>query len=316
MNVFKRMNSIKNSELIRYIWIAAVAFVATASVFFIYYYQDRYVRPEDMSPLDISIEHLEEAVRQNPDDPAARVALAEYYLGKELYSQSLEQTDQVLAASPDYADALLIAGIAYTRMDRSEEAIASHERFVALRKDSPMAMTDLALQAAYYFLGENYNKIGQAQQAALALESALTINSTDADALYQAGLSAQSLNDHEKALGYFNQAVRFVPDFAEAYAGLNESYSALNQPDYAAYASGMQSFSLQDYTAAQVQLQAVTRSLPEFPLAFYGLALTYEQQGNLAEALIAIKTAARLAPDDFSIKQAEGRIEAALKAQG
>ena len=179
-----------------------------------------------------------------------------------------------------------------------------------------MAMSDTALQTAYYFLGESYNVLGQPEQALPALESALQINSTDADALYQAGMAAQAMNEHEKAIEFFHDAVRFVPDFTDAYAGMIESYTALNKLDHADYARGMQAFSVKDYQAAQKYLESASKGIPDFVPAYFGLALTYEQLNRLEDALSIIKIASQLDPNNFSIQQAQGRIEAALKSQG
>jgi len=316
MKFLGRLNNIHSRELIKYVWTAGLAFAAIALMFFGYYYKDRYVRVDDKSPLDMSIDQLEIAVRENPENPEARVALAEFYLGKGLYSQAIEQTDQVLSTFPENTGALLISGITYTRSGQSQKAIAPLEKFIDLRRDDPMAMSDTALQTAYYFLGESYNTLDQADKALPALEAALRINSTDADALFQAGLSAQSMNDHEKAIAFFEGAVLFVPDFTEAYAGMIESYTALNKPDHSDYARGMQAFSLKDYKTAQKYLESAREALPDFASAHFGLALTYEQLNRLEDALISIKIALQLDPNNFSIQQAQERIEAAIKAQG
>ncbi|MBK8422266.1 tetratricopeptide repeat protein [Candidatus Villigracilis saccharophilus] len=316
MKFLGRLNNIHSRELIKYIWTAGLAFAAIALMFFGYYYKDRYVRVDDKSPLDISIDQLEIAVRENPENPEARVALAEFYLGKGLYSQAIEQTDQVLSTFPENTGALLISGITYTRSGQSQKAIAPLEKFIDLRKDDPMAMSDTALQTAYYFLGESYNTLDQADKALPALEAALKINSTDADALFQAGLSSQTMNDHKKAIEFFDRAVLFVPDFTEAYAGMIESYTALNKPDHTDYARGMQAFSLKDYKTAQKYLESAREALPDFSSAHFGLALTYEQLNRLDDALISIKIALQLDPNNFSLQQVQERIEAAIKAQG
>jgi len=316
MKFLERLNNIRSRELIRYIWTAGLAFAVIALMFFGYYYNDRYVRVGDKSPLDISIDQLEIAVRDNPEDPQARVALAEFYLGKGLYSQAIEQTDQVLITFPENTGALLISGITYTRSGQSQMAVEPLEKFIELRKDSPMAMSDTALQTAYYFLGENYNLLSQPEKAFPALESALKINSTDADALYQAGMSTQAMNEHEKAIEFFHEAVQFVPDFTEAYASMIKSYTSLDKPDHADYARGMQAFSIKDYKTAQKYLESARKGLPDFAPLYFGLSLTYEQLNRLDDALNTIKIAAQLDPNNFSIQQALGRIEAALKAQG
>ncbi len=303
-------------RLQRAVVIAATAVITSVLLFGGYYYWDRYVRLGDKSPIELNIEHLEQAIREDPQDPDRRAAFAEYYLGKEMYAEALDQAGQVLSNYPDHNGALLVSGIAYVRLDKPADAVAPLEKFVSLRKDQPMANADTALETAYYFLGECYLKLGRPADALAALDAALVITPTDADALYQAGLAHQALGQPEQALERYHKAVRLVPDFTEAYTAMIESYTALNKPDYAAYARGMQAFSLKDYKTAQTHLEFATQALPDFAPAHLGLGLTYEKTGQLDLALNAVKRAMELDPNDFAAQQAYGRIEAARDSPG
>jgi tetratricopeptide (TPR) repeat protein len=244
-----------------------------------------------------------------------RIALAETYLAAEQYAEALDQATQVLVLYPENAPALLIAGLANAYLDRPQASLDPLKRFVALRKDEPMAGLDSALEAAYYFLGESYVKLGQPAEAIPVLEAALVINRTDADALYQLGLAYQASGQPEAALERYHKAVRLVPDFLEAYQGMITSYSALGQPHSVAYARGMEAFCLQDYESALPYLEQATTSLPDFAPAFLGLGLTYERLGRLDEALAAIQRVIDLDPGDFAAQQTLGRLQAALNSQ-
>jgi tetratricopeptide (TPR) repeat protein len=95
-----------------------------------------------------------------------------------------------------------------------------------------------------------------------------------------------------------------------------ESYSALDQPDYVAYARGMQAYCLEDYGTAQTQLTRAVEALPEFGPAFLGLGLTHERQGDLQAALTAVQRAVDLDANDLAARQALGRILAVMDTQG
>ncbi|MFQ5575742.1 MAG: tetratricopeptide repeat protein [Anaerolineae bacterium] len=307
--------TVSTKTLQRAIWIVFAGLIVVVVGFGGYYYWDRYVHLGDKSPLELDIEHLEQAIRDDPQNPEARVALAEYYLGKGLNRQAVEQTAQVLDAFPDHQGAQLVSGIANVRLNQPEAALAPLETFVAARKDEPMANSDTALEAAYYFLGESYMKLNRPQDAIAALQGALVINRTDADALYQLGLAYQATGRPEAALEKYHKAVRLVPDFVEAYSGMIESYTALDQPDYVAYARGMQALSMQDLKTAQTHLQFATQALPDFAPAFLGLALTYEKLGELEAAMTAISRVLELDPNDFAAQQTFGRLQATLNPQ-
>lgn len=299
----------------RAIWIALATLVASLVLFVGYYIWDRYIHLGDQSPAELNIEHIEQSVHQDPQNLEIRIALAEAYLGVGRYEDALTQVTQVLDLSPEHESALLIAGIANVRLNQPEAALAPLERFVALRKDQPIANVDSALEAAYYFLGESYIKLNRPAEAITVLEAALLINRTDADALYQVGLAYQATGQPEKALERYHQAVRFVPDFVEVYQGMIESYSTLGQSDQEAYARGMEAFCLQDYESALPYLEQATKALPDFAPAFLGLGLTYEKLGQLEPALTAIQRGLELDPRDFAAQQALGRIQATLNPQ-
>ena len=303
-------------NILRAILVVLAALVVTLLLFGGYYYWDRYVRLGDRSPLELNIEHLERDIRENPENPAVRVALAEAYLGEGQYKQALAQTSQVLSAYPDDEGALLISGMASIRLNQLAPALASLEKFVAARKDRPMAKTDSILGMAYYFLGESYVKLNRPADAIPALESALNINRTDADAIYQLGRAYQANGQPEAALDRYHQAARFVPDFTEAYRSMAEVYSALGRADYMAYARGMEAFTLQDYVTAQTQLEQATNALQDFAPAFLGLGLVYERLDQLNAALAAAQRAMELNPDDFATQQTLGRLESTTRNTG
>jgi len=299
----------------RITWITLVALIASVALFAGYYIWDRYVHPDDRSPAERNIESMEQVIRQDPQNVDARVAVAEQYLAAAQYTKALEQAQEVLSLYSDNAGALLIAGIAQTRLGNPDAALGHLGKFVALHQGRPMAKADLALEAAYYFSGESHLQLNQPAKAIAVLEAALAISPTDADALYQLGLAYQANGQSELGLEQFQKAVRFVPDFAQAYHGMAASYSALGQSSGVTYAQGMELFSLRDYRNAQTHLESTVKALPDFAPAHLGLALTYEKRGQLELALAAIQRALELSPNEFAIQQAHGRIQAALDSQ-
>jgi tetratricopeptide (TPR) repeat protein len=317
MPTLKQKHYLSTQNIQRAVWVVLATLITVLVLFSAYYYWDRYVvRLGDQSPLELGVGHLEQAIREDPQNPETRVALAEFYLDQGLYPEALDQSTQVLSLFPEDEGALLISGIAHIRLDQPEAAIEPLEQFVAARKDREMARADTALEMAYYFLGESYMKLAKPVAAIAALEAALAINRTDADARYQLGLAHQANDQPEAALEQYHQAVRFVPNFTEAYGGMIESYAALDQLEYVAYARGMEALTLQDYETAQTHLEHATQALPDFAPAFLGLSLTYEKLGQLEAALATIERALELEPDDFAAQQTFGRLQATMNTEG
>lgn len=300
-------------QLARVVWLTGVLLLVTALAFGAYYYRDRYLRSGDQSPIEKSVSALESAVREDPTDPDARMALAESYLQAGRYADAISQAQQVLALYPENERALFVAGVAFTFQGKPGDAIQPLATFSAMRSQSPQANADMVLETALYYLGESYVKLNQSAKAIEALTQALQINATDADALYQLGLAYSMSGDAQRALDAYNEAIRFVPDFTEVYQGMVEAYTALGKPDYVAYARGMEAFASQDYAAARQQLEAAAASLPDYAPAHLGLGLTYEQLGELSLAQTSVQRALELDPDNFAASQALGRIQAAME---
>jgi len=299
----------------RAIWVVLGLLLVVAVSFAGYYVSDRYFHAEEKAPGESEIAHLEDSIHEEPQDPQLRIALAESYLRAGLNAEALEQADEVLRQYPEDVSALLIAGISQVRLDRPEAALAPLQSFVALRKGGSMARSDTALEAAYYYLGESYVKLGRPAEAIPLLEAALLISPVDADALYQLGLALDTNGQHELAVQRYGEAVRLVPDFVEVYQAMADAYAALDWHDHVTYAQGMVAFCQKDYQEAASNLERATEALPGFAPAFLGLGLSYEATERLQPALSAIERTLELDPGDFAAQQALGRIQAALETQ-
>ncbi len=309
MKIANLISSKNSNQLARLVWITFAAILVVIVAFSSYYYWDRYVYVGDKSPVDLGVEKLEQTVRENPEDPEARVALAQYYFQNSAYSDSLSQAQQVLEAYPDNDNAIYILGMSYVQLGQFEAAIEPLQQFADIRSEGQMANADSTRETALYYLGTSYVHLNQTNEAITALSQALEIIPTDADAMYQLGLAYAQIDQHETAVVQYINAVRFVPDFTEAYHAMAESYEALSRPSYVAYARGMEAFSLKDYEGARPQLEQAIAGLPEFAPAYVGMGLVLEQFGELEEAKTHLERALALDPENFLAKHTLGRVQ-------
>jgi tetratricopeptide (TPR) repeat protein len=318
MKSTKSLSNLINDDrsLTRLVRLALAAFILVTVAFGGYYYWDRYVSVGDQSPLEHGAAQLEAFVRENPNDPDARMTLAQYYYDNFAYDEALEQSLQVLAALPESDGAMLVAGLSYYKLNDTENALLQLEQFAAIHRESPMASTDKLLEMALYFIGEMYVADYQPDKAIPALEEALQIDFTDADAMYQLGLAYAQSNQPEMAVAQYQNAVRFVPDFFEAYSGMADAYAQMAEPAYVDYARGMQAYTQQDYQDALPLLQRAVSSLPDYAPAHLGLGLVYEAMGDLDLAEASVLKTLELAPNDYMANHALGRIQAQAGAGG
>jgi tetratricopeptide (TPR) repeat protein len=300
-------------RLTRAVWAAFLLLLGAALAFAGYYYWDRYVHIGDQSPLEKGIAELEAQVRASPTETGPRLALAELYLSNQRYDDALEQAEQVLEAYPDNERAMFTAGLAYTLNGELEKGASLLEDFAARRRGLPAASQDVALETALYYLGSSYIELDRPQEAIGALEEALRINPTDADARYQLGLAQQRSGDCAAALESLHTAAAFVPDFAEAYHAMEPCYAQLNMPDHALYARGMVSYAAKDFPRAADQLGEAAQRLPDFAPAHTGLGLALEELGDLQGAKASLERATALDAQSFIARNALGRVNAALE---
>lgn len=288
-----------NAKLRRSVFWMLFALILISGTFTVYYLLDRYIHIGDRSPTEISVTHLEEIVRQNPDDPQARLSLAQIYIENGDYANAIQQCQSFLLAYPDDPGALFLLGIAFTQDNQYQAAIDPLTRVVDTRRTSANAAIDRILEVALYNLGSNYLAMQQPETAIAVLEEALGIDHTDADAMFLLGKAYAMTGKHDSAVQAYQNAVRFVPDFIEVYQNLADSYQSLNQPLKAAYARGMTAFAQKDYNTARKTLEEAASELIDFSPLHLGLAMTYEQLGEIEKAIASTNRVLELDPQNF-----------------
>lgn len=304
---------LSNTRLLtRLVWAALIGVIGSALFFAGFYYTDRYFHLDDFSPLEMRSTDLETQVRQNPNDLETRLALAEQYLRNHNDTAAIDQAQQVISSDPENDRALFVLGMAHSNSGEIEAGVRYLEQFVALHQKGAGAPSDMALQTGLYYLGVNYLNIGRSEEAKTVLSRALSINSTDADTLYQLGLVHLRTAQYQLALEYFQKAVLFVPDYLEAYKGMEDCYTALQQPDYALVAQGMQAYSLKEYEKANQLLGEAVEKLPNEAQVNLGLGLAREQLGDLLSAQQYFMRTLALDANNFTASNALERVQTAM----
>jgi tetratricopeptide (TPR) repeat protein len=219
----------------------------------------------------------------------------------------------VMLAYPDNQRAWFVIGVANALGGKPADAITPLEKFLDANKDTEMPGLNKTLQSAAYYLGDSYLRLGQPDKAVLPLEKAVNWSETDADALYKLGMAYVGVKRNEEAIGMFQAATRFVPNYTECYEGMVVAFEALNAPDYADYARGMVAYSKKDYETALTLLQKSSQAIADFPPVHDGLGLTYESLGDLQNAKASYEAAVKLDPNDFAASTGLQRVEALLK---
>ncbi len=148
-------------------------------------------------------------------------AEAHYYLGVcYRHTRNMRAIDELKAAidiNPGYAEAFYELGLTYNDFKLFKKAVEAFDSALRLKPDYREAKFNLAI--SYTELGENEN--------AIRILEPLSKTSLEAETFYYLGYNYNKVGNHRKALNAYKEAIRLSPDFTGAYIGLGASYMAL-----------------------------------------------------------------------------------------
>lgn len=309
-NMWSPLDKISDSMVDKATKVVALLLAVSLLSFGVYYYMDRYAGQDKSSVTEKAIKALEDQVRADPANPALRVAMAGAYIAANRYKESIAQYQEALSVQPENQEALKGLGHTLYLTGRQEEALAPYEKVAQLNQRNPTPRDEPALALVYYNLGNIYLSIGRFDEAVDSLQKTIAIDNGDAEARYLLGEAFRRKGQWEKAAVAYKDAVRFVPNYLEAYQGLVAAYTALGDNVMAGYARGMASYSSKDFKGAIRQLEAVVKERPGLAEAHNGLGLAYEENGQTDSAARSFRQVLELEPQNLWAKGSLQRIGA------
>jgi tetratricopeptide (TPR) repeat protein len=207
----------------------------------------------DTNAVEVAIE----LSRLYPEDPEVL-----YHTGR-LFGNFAYLTMQKLAdVAPSSVWRHQAAGEAYQSQGDYDLALAEYREVLKLEPKRP---------GVHYRLGRALQLRGQQTNtppgdAVKEFEQELAIDPTNANAAYEIGEMLRKSGDYAKAGAYFEQAVRYYPDFPEARLGYGAALLALEMPDL-----------------ALPQVQKAVELNPRDEVAYYRLAQVYRALGRTSD---------------------------------
>src|SRR5205085_11751868 len=132
---------------------------------------------------------------------------AEVYCQEKEYAKARECLAQVRKAHPNYFEATFLLGLIQQRKGHLQEAQATLEMAVGLKKDS---------SAAHASLGSLLAAVGKKQQAITHLNTALKLKPS-APVHFLIGAVYYGAGQHKRAIQHLKQATKLDPQFGEAH---------------------------------------------------------------------------------------------------
>lgn len=286
--------------------IGTIAFVG-------FYALDRW-RPATEPIVDRRLSAAEQAVRDNPEDIAARGQLADLYVAKGRFDEAIVQYNAILET--DKAEELATYGRAgaYMGLGQLDAAAKDYQAVVDIAKDGEMANVDPMLQASYYSLGAIAMQQGKPDEAIVQLEKALAIKRSDADALYLIGTAFAATGETDKAETALRGAVAFVPiGWSEPYTALADAFTKAGKTAMAEWAGAMADLAAGKPELAEPRLLAIVEGDAAVD-ASIGMGLLYETKGDSATAAAWYGKALSLSPDNAAARLGMSRVGAPASA--
>jgi tetratricopeptide (TPR) repeat protein len=159
----------------------------------------------------------EEAVRANPEDPAARVKLAAAYLEQGAIRSASEQAEIAVRLAPGDPAGYYVLGIAQRRDGENEAAIKNLEKAVATEGQLAAFYQD-----AYAALARAYEDAGDEEKAIAAMEESINNGPENVVLLVERAQMYERLEKWAEAMFDYTLAMRFVPDYEPAVEGFND----------------------------------------------------------------------------------------------
>jgi tetratricopeptide (TPR) repeat protein len=209
-----------------------------------------------------------QAARLDPTDARAYAGLGNVYLDQSRFNEAIEQYHQAIKLKPDYTDALMPLGYALVRVNRLADAIENYNQALKVDPGNPEIHNNLGylynhtgryneavaecleairllgqtgeaykqgyqtrqevLGHAYKNLGNAYNGLRNYEEAAKALQQAITIEPNSASAFFNLGLTLYTGRRYSEAIEAYKQVIKLRPSLAVARFNLGLAYLAIN----------------------------------------------------------------------------------------
>lgn len=180
--------------------------------------------PTPRTEAERAVVAAEQAVRANPEDPAARVKLAAAYLEQGATRSAAEQAEIAVRLAPADPAGYYVLGIAQRRNGDNEAAIRNLEKAVGTE-----GQVAAFYQDAYAALARAYEDMGDIDKALEMMDESINNGPENVVLLVERAQMYERLERWAEALFDYTLAMRYVPDYEPAVERFDEI--AAQHPD-------------------------------------------------------------------------------------
>lgn len=167
-----------------------------------------------------AISHFEQAVKSNPDSDDAWYDLAEAYLGKHEYPNSLAALQHVSSQGRDDSSYRTVLGDVNAHLGHIQEAITIFQQLAAENPDKDQTYLSLAMA---------YLRSDDPKRARQTLEHGLARIPDSGELFWGMGVLAAVEGQQELAENYLKRSIELLPDWPAGYSALGILYYETGQ---------------------------------------------------------------------------------------
>jgi tetratricopeptide (TPR) repeat protein len=220
-----------------------------------------------------AVEQLKLVLALRPHELRVRDHLAYLYEEAKEFDRAIAEYQTIIGTDEQFADAHLHLGYLLYRLKRTEEALPHFRRVIALNPK---------MSEAYLILGLALLQATRYEEAVSALRDGLTNNPNNADLHFNLGTAYDKMGRFEELVREMEEAIRLDPKHADAL-------------NYLGYTYAERDMRLEE-AVGLIQRALVIK--PQNGYYLDSLAWAYFKMGRFQEALVEMKRAVAVVPDD------------------
>ena len=224
--------------------------------------------------------------KQQPDYSARQLQnMGENYLSGADTANALQYLTRAEQKSPNDPVIQYDLGLAYDQRELPDKALSHFEKALKIKPDYPEALNAI---------GSVYAKRGQVELARQAFQKALDdpFYKTPDGAAYNIGRLYEKKDDLDRALTYYQQAVKFNPQYGMAWLRIGRIQEQLNRTDEARHAYGN-----------------AVKGAPDLAEAHLRYGIMCYQAGDMEAALSSLSRVGKLVPNTDMADEARRYLE-------
>jgi len=208
---------------------------------------------------DSAIAFLQEALKKLPSSISLKIMLAKGYESKNQLDKTLAICDEIISQYPGEIDALLLKSEILKKQNKDDEALSILEKAYSIAPGD----VDLVHELAFDYAEAKNPKVLSLCDSLIKAD----VEQRHAEPYYFKGLYFENTGNYNKAISFFDEAIRHDFNFLDAYMDKGQTLY-----DQKKYADALKTFQL---------TQTV---FPSEPLPYYWLGKSQQALGNKNEA--------------------------------